>query len=60
MFEDICNEIVKGQVLKTLERGNRAQSPDPLPGRIRYRGQDHQETEVPFGEKDQKGEFTLK
>lgn len=60
IFEDICDEIVKGQVLKPLERGPRAQSPDPLPGRIRYRGQDHQETEVPFGEKDQKGEFTLR
>ncbi|XP_069686488.1 RNA-binding protein Unr isoform X2 [Periplaneta americana] len=61
VFEDMCTEIVKGQVLKPLERGQqpRHQS-DPLPGRIRYRAPDHSEVEVPFGDKDQKGDFTLR
>ncbi|XP_033223033.1 cold shock domain-containing protein E1-like isoform X2 [Belonocnema kinseyi] len=61
VFEEISNDVVKGQVLKPLERGNttRHQS-DPLPGRIRYRAPDHSEVEVPFGDKDQKGDFTLR
>jgi hypothetical protein len=59
VFEDICDTIVKGQVLKPLDRGTRHQT-DPLPGRIRYRAPDHSEVEVPFGDKDQKGDFTLR
>ncbi|XP_012279281.1 cold shock domain-containing protein E1 [Orussus abietinus] len=61
VFEEVSNEVVKGQVLKPLERGTvpRHQS-DPLPGRIRYRAPDHSEVEVPFGDKDQKGDFTLR
>jgi hypothetical protein len=31
-----------------------------LTGRIRYRGKDRSEVEIPFGESDQKGHFTLK
>lgn len=48
VFEDVGPEIKKGQVLKPLERGSmsRAQQNDPLPGRIRYRAQDHSEVEV--------------
>ncbi|XP_060809843.1 cold shock domain-containing protein E1 [Amyelois transitella] len=62
VFEDVSPEIMRGQVLKPLERGNMARVPqnDPLPGRIRYRAADHSEVEVPFGEKDQSGEFTLR
>ncbi|XP_015429424.1 PREDICTED: cold shock domain-containing protein E1 [Dufourea novaeangliae] len=61
VFEEVCNEIVKGQVLKPLERGNAARhQSDPLPGRIRYRDSDHFEVEIPFGDKDQKGDFTLR
>lgn len=62
VFEDVSPEIMRGQVLKPLERGNmaRTQQNDPLPGRIRYRAQDHSEVEVPFGDKDQCGEFTLR
>lgn len=61
VFEDIAEDIVKGQVLKPLERGlPRQQNPEPLPGRIRYRAPDHSEVEIPFGEKDQRGDFTLK
>jgi len=48
-------------VLKPLERGNAARHQnDPLPGRIRYRALDHSEVDVPFGDKDQSGEFTLR
>lgn len=61
MFEEICEEVMKGQVLKPLERGNLARlQNDPLTGRIRYRAEDHSEVEVPFGDKDQKGDFTLR
>ncbi|XP_074115620.1 cold shock domain-containing Unr [Cotesia typhae] len=61
IFEEINNEIIKGQVLKPLERGNTARHQnDPLPGRIRYRAADYSEEEIPFGDKDQKGDFTLK
>ncbi|KAI5729340.1 hypothetical protein M8J76_001535 [Diaphorina citri] len=61
VFEDITEDIVKGQVLKPLERGlPRHPNTDPLPGRIRYRAPDHSEVEIPFGEKDQRGDFTLK
>ncbi|KAI5640316.1 hypothetical protein NE865_07241 [Phthorimaea operculella] len=50
------------EVLKPLERGTVVRAPqnDPLPGRIRYRAADHSEVEVPFGDKDQCGEFTLR
>ncbi|XP_067012520.2 RNA-binding protein Unr isoform X2 [Anabrus simplex] len=61
VFEDVDTEVMKGQVLKPLERGQQARhQSDPLPGRIRYRAQDHSEVEVPFGDKDQKGDFTLR
>ncbi|XP_015126101.1 cold shock domain-containing protein E1 [Diachasma alloeum] len=61
VFEEVNDEIMKGQVLKPLERGNAARHQnDPLPGRIRYRAADYSEVEVPFGDKDQKGDFTLK
>lgn len=61
IFEEVSNEIVKGQVLKPLERGTAARHQnDPLPGRIRYRDTDHSEVEIPFGDKDQKGDFTLR
>ncbi|XP_055378743.1 cold shock domain-containing protein E1 isoform X2 [Condylostylus longicornis] len=61
IFEDVDSTIFKGQVLKPLDRNN-PQRPcnDPLPGRIRYRAPDHSEVEVPFGDKDQKGDFTLR
>ncbi|ALC43437.1 Unr [Drosophila busckii] len=61
IFEDVDSTIYKGQVLKSLERNNAVrQNNDPLPGRIRYRAADYSEVEVPFGEKDQKGDFTLR
>ncbi|XP_068620395.1 RNA-binding protein Unr isoform X2 [Battus philenor] len=62
VFEDVSPEMWRGQVLKPLERGSmaRATQNDPLPGRIRYRAVDRSEIEVPFGDKDQGGEFTLR
>ncbi|XP_055613543.1 cold shock domain-containing protein E1 isoform X2 [Uranotaenia lowii] len=62
IFEDVDSTIYKGQVLKSLDRNHqlRQQNNDPLPGRIRYRAADHSEVEVPFGDKDQKGDFTLR
>lgn len=61
VFEDVGTDIVKGQVLKPLDRGQSARhQSDPLPGRIRYRAPDHSEVEVPFGDKDQHGDFTLR
>lgn len=61
VFEDVGTDIMKGQVLKPLDRGQNARhQSDPLPGRIRYRAADHSEVEIPFGDKDQRGDFTLR
>lgn len=63
VFEDVDQTIYKGQVLKPLDRNTlvrQQQNNDPLPGRIRYRAPDHSEVEVQFGDKDQKGDFTLR
>lgn len=63
IFEDVDPTIMKGQVLKPLEINNPLQqqpNSDPLPGRIKYRAADHSEVEVPYGDKDQKGDFTLR
>ena len=61
VFEDVNPEVLKGQVLKPLERGaNVALNAEPLSGRLRYRGRDRSEIEIPFGDKDQKGEYTLR
>jgi len=54
---------LRGQVLKPLERGasaNASMNAEPLSGRLRYRGRDRSEVEIPFGDKDQKGEYTLR
>nr|CAI5834801.1 unnamed protein product [Callosobruchus analis] len=61
IFEDLKPEILKGQVLKPIDRGPPRNPSDPLPGRIRYRApRDRSEVEVAFGEKDQAGDFTLR
>lgn len=57
IFEDIATEKVKGKILKMIKTTNRRPS-EALAGRIMY------ETskgliEIPFGEKDQRGECTL-
>lgn len=58
VFEDIGEERIKGQVIKSLDRHQARHQSDPLPGRIRYR-RDGVEIEIPYGDKDQMGEFTL-
>ena len=63
VFEDVNPETLRGQVLKPLERGasaNASMNTEPLSGRLRYRGRDRSEVEIPFGDKDQKGEYTLR
>lgn len=61
IFEDLKPETLKGQVLKPLDRGpNARHQTDALPGRIRYRAPDHSEVEISFGDKDQRGDFTLR
>ncbi|XP_072396506.1 RNA-binding protein Unr isoform X3 [Diabrotica undecimpunctata] len=59
IFEDLKPDILKGQVLKPIDRGPRNPN-DALPGRIRYRAPDHSEVEISFSEKDQMGDFTLR
>ncbi|KAJ8939113.1 hypothetical protein NQ318_005933 [Aromia moschata] len=59
IFEDLKPEILKGQVLKPIDRGMRNPS-DALPGRIKYRAADYSEVEISFSEKDQMGDFTLR
>lgn len=58
---------MKGQVLKPIDKSQTSPSPvgptprsESMQGRLRYRGPDRQELEVVFGEKDQKGSFTMK
>ena len=61
IFEDVGTEYFRGQVLKPLDRKfNGTSEGDALNGRVKYRGVDRSEMEVPFGEKDQVGDFTLK
>lgn len=43
VFEDTNQELVRGQVLKTVDRSPRHNAKEPLPGRIRYRGKDRSE-----------------
>merc|ERR1719447_1600052 len=60
VFEDVGTEYFTGQVLKPLDRTGKYQQTDPLPGRVKYRAVDRSEAEIPFGEKDQVGDFTLR
>ena len=60
VFEDVGTDYYTGQVLKPLDRTGKYQHQDPLPGRVKYRAADRSEAEIPFGEKDQVGDFTLR
>ena len=60
VFEDVGLDFFTGQVLKPLDRTGKYQQTDPLPGRVKYRALDRSEVEIPFGEKDQVGDFTLR
>lgn len=46
VFEDINQELIKGQVLKPVEKNPRHNQKDPLTGRIRYRGKDRSEVSL--------------
>lgn len=46
VFEDINQELIKGQVLKPVEKNPRHNQKDPLTGRIRYRGKDRSEVSM--------------
>merc|ERR1719370_2202738 len=60
VFEDVGTDYYTGQVLKPLDRTGKYQQTDPLPGRVKYRAIDRSEVQIPFGEKDQAGDFTLR
>lgn len=58
IFEDVAIEIRRGKIEKTLRAPHGRRQSDPLAGRIVY------ETvkgaiEIPYGDKDQKGDYTL-
>lgn len=58
IFEDIAVEIRRGKIHKTLKAPHGRRQSDPLAGKIVY------ETvkgpiEIPYGDKDQKGDYTL-
>ncbi|RWS09033.1 cold shock domain-containing protein E1-like protein [Dinothrombium tinctorium] len=72
IFEDVSPEEQKGQVLKTIERHNshfnqrqhsssnssNGNGNEPFPGKIVYK-KGNSDVEIPFGERDIKGEFSL-
>ncbi|XP_014783652.1 cold shock domain-containing protein E1 [Octopus bimaculoides] len=58
IFEDVAIESINGRILKTLKNSNKGRQGDPLCGRIVYEV-DNRQVEIPFGDKDQKGDFTL-
>uniref|UniRef100_T1JCJ5 Cold shock domain-containing protein E1 n=1 Tax=Strigamia maritima TaxID=126957 RepID=T1JCJ5_STRMM len=58
VFEDISDERLKGQVVRVIEKCQARHQSDPFPGRIRYR-RDGSDVELPFGDKDQHGDFSL-
>merc|ERR550519_1357784 len=60
VFEDAGTEYLTGQVLKPLDKAGKYQQTDALPGRVKFRAVDRSEVEIPFGEKDQVGDFTLR
>merc|ERR1719187_2654384 len=60
VFEDVGTEYLTGQVLKPLDKAGKYQQTDALPGRVKFRAADRSEVEIPFGEKDQVGDFTLR
>ncbi|XP_064602212.1 cold shock domain-containing protein E1-like [Liolophura sinensis] len=58
IFEDIALDRIKGTVLKTLKGANSRRQSDPLAGRIGYTTAKGL-VEIPYGDKDQIGDFTL-
>ncbi|RWS26993.1 cold shock domain-containing protein E1-like protein [Leptotrombidium deliense] len=72
IFEDVNPEEQKGQILKSIDRHNshayqrqhsgsissNGPGNEPFPGKIMYK-KGHSDVEIPFGERDVKGEYTL-
>lgn len=56
IFEDISIETKRGKIVKTLKSNKRAS--DPLGGRIQYETPKGH-TDIPYGDKDQEGDYTL-
>jgi len=59
IFEDVGVEFRRGKIARTMKENQNRRQSDPLPGRIVY------ETvkgpiEIPYGDKDQAGDYTLK
>ncbi|XP_077993064.1 cold shock domain-containing protein E1-like isoform X2 [Glandiceps talaboti] len=62
VFEDVKKAKTVGTVHKPLTRFNTRKSNDPLPGKLIYDGVDGgllRQKEIPFGDKDQVGDYTL-
>ncbi|XP_070535883.1 cold shock domain-containing protein E1-like [Ptychodera flava] len=59
VFEDVQKAKTVGTVHKPLSRFNTRKSNDPLPGKLIYDSADGGQKEIPFGDKDQVGDYTL-
>ena len=61
VFEDVEPLRLRGRVTRPLTRLSLRKQSDPLPGRlVTYQlGNSHEALELPYGDKDQRGEFTL-
>lgn len=57
IFEDISVERKRGKILKTVKSNKRAS--DPLGGRIQFESAKGGNQDLPYGDKDQQGEYTL-
>ena len=63
VFEDVSPERYTGQIVKVCEKSSTFSRPtsnsnDPFPGKIIYKA-NGMETEISYGERDLKGEFTI-
>ncbi|XP_013412003.1 cold shock domain-containing protein E1-like [Lingula anatina] len=58
IFEDVSLETTKGKIQKTLKNSHNRRQSDPLAGRIVYQAKTGS-VEIPYGDKDQKGDYTL-
>nr|XP_006811185.1 PREDICTED: cold shock domain-containing protein E1-like [Saccoglossus kowalevskii] len=59
VFEDINKAKTVGTVVKPLTRFSNRKNNDPLPGKLVYDTKDREQKEIPFGDKDQVGDYTL-
>lgn len=58
IFEDVSLDRFLGRVVRTLKCSGFRRQSDPLAGRIVYETKSGQ-VEIPYGDKDQRGEYTL-